>query len=64
LCGLGLRNPALHTIELSGGLRALRLGLRKAGGTLADTGFRVGYSLEDGVRAYADWLRANPDMLQ
>ena len=31
---------------------------------LADTGFRVGYSLEDGVRAYADWLRANPDLLQ
>jgi UDP-glucuronate 4-epimerase len=31
---------------------------------LADTGFRVGYSLEEGVRAYADWLRANPDLLQ
>jgi nucleoside-diphosphate-sugar epimerase len=30
----------------------------------ADTGFHVGYSLEDGVRAYADWLRANPDILQ
>ena len=30
---------------------------------LADTGFRVGYSLEDGVRAYADWMRANPDLL-
>lgn len=30
---------------------------------LADAGFRVGYSLEDGVRAYADWMRANPDLL-
>jgi nucleoside-diphosphate-sugar epimerase len=29
----------------------------------ADTGFRVRYSLEDGVRAYADWMRANPDLL-
>ena len=30
---------------------------------LADAGFRVSYSLEDGVRAYADWMRAHPDML-
>jgi UDP-glucuronate 4-epimerase len=30
---------------------------------LADAGFRVGYSLEDGVRAYADWMRANPGLL-
>jgi nucleoside-diphosphate-sugar epimerase len=30
---------------------------------LADAGFRIAYSLEDGVRAYADWMRANPDML-
>lgn len=29
---------------------------------LADAGFRVGYSLEDGVRAYAEWMRANPDL--
>jgi nucleoside-diphosphate-sugar epimerase len=29
----------------------------------ADTGFRVRYSLEDGVRAYADWMRANPGLL-
>jgi nucleoside-diphosphate-sugar epimerase len=29
---------------------------------LADAGFRVGYSLEDGVRAYADWMRANPGL--
>ena len=28
-----------------------------------DAGFRVGYSLEDGVRAYADWMRANPNLL-
>ena len=28
-----------------------------------DAGFRVGYSLEDGVRAYADWMRANPELL-
>jgi len=35
---LGLGDAALKTVELSGGLRALRLGLRKAGGTLAHTG--------------------------
>jgi nucleoside-diphosphate-sugar epimerase len=29
---------------------------------LADAGFRVRYSLEDGVRAYADWMRANPGL--
>ena len=28
-----------------------------------DAGFRVGYSLEEGVRAYADWMRANPGLL-
>lgn len=31
---------------------------------LADTGFRVEYSLEKGVRAYADWMRANPEMMR
>lgn len=31
---------------------------------LKDAGFRVSYSLEDGVRAYAEWLRANPQALQ
>lgn len=31
---------------------------------LKDTGFRVHYSLEDGVRAYADWLRSNSDALR
>lgn len=25
-----------------------------------DTGYEVGHSLEDGIRAYADWLRAHP----
>jgi UDP-glucuronate 4-epimerase len=28
-----------------------------------DAGFRIGYSLEDGVRAYAEWMRANPGLL-
>jgi nucleoside-diphosphate-sugar epimerase len=28
-----------------------------------DAGFTVGHSLEDGVRAYADWMRANPGLL-
>jgi len=28
-----------------------------------DAGCRVGYSLENGVRAYADWMRAHPDLL-
>jgi len=31
---------------------------------LADTGFSVKYSLEKGIRAYADWMRANPELLQ
>jgi nucleoside-diphosphate-sugar epimerase len=31
---------------------------------LKDAGFRVSHSLEDGVRAYADWLRARPQVLQ
>lgn len=31
---------------------------------LKDAGFRVNHSLEDGVRAYADWLRAHPQVLQ
>jgi nucleoside-diphosphate-sugar epimerase len=26
----------------------------------ADTGYQIGHSLEDGIRAYADWLRAHP----
>jgi UDP-glucuronate 4-epimerase len=30
---------------------------------LEDAGFRVRYSLEEGVRAYADWMRANPGVL-
>lgn len=30
---------------------------------IADTGFRTGFGLEAGVRAYADWLRARPDLL-
>jgi len=31
---------------------------------LRDTGFSVGYSLQNGVQAYADWMRANPGMLR
>jgi nucleoside-diphosphate-sugar epimerase len=31
---------------------------------LTDSGFSVQYSLEKGVRAYADWMRANPELLQ
>lgn len=31
---------------------------------LRDTGFSVGYSLEKGVRAYAEWMRANPETLR
>ena len=27
-----------------------------------DTGYEVGPSLEDGIRAYADWLRAHPEL--
>jgi len=27
-----------------------------------DTGFKVGHSLEGGVRAFADWMRANPEV--
>ena len=27
-----------------------------------DTGYEVGHSLEDGIRAYADWLRAHPEL--
>lgn len=26
-----------------------------------DTGYEVGHALEDGMRAYADWLRAHPE---
>lgn len=28
---------------------------------LKDTGFKIGYSLEDGVRAFTDWMRVNPE---
>jgi UDP-glucuronate 4-epimerase len=28
-----------------------------------DAGFLIGHSLEDGVRAYAEWMRANPGLL-
>lgn len=53
--GAGTEPWTIHT-KMRGPLAGNRL--------FADTGFRVGYSLEDGVRAYADWMRANPDMLQ
>lgn len=29
-----------------------------------DTGFRVGHSLEAGIGAYADWMRAHPELLR
>lgn len=36
-----------------------------AGERLAqDTGYRVGHSLEAGIRAFADWIRAHPETLQ
>ncbi|HKY07907.1 MAG TPA: hypothetical protein VJQ55_06685, partial [Candidatus Binatia bacterium] len=31
---------------------------------LIDAGFSVQYTLEKGVRAYADWMRANPELVQ
>ena len=34
-----------------------------AGGRLReDTGYQIGHSLEDGIRAYADWLRTQPGL--
>ncbi len=30
---------------------------------LADTGFAVAHSLEDGIRAYAEWMREHPETL-
>lgn len=53
--GAGTEPWTIHT-KMRGPLAGNRL--------FTDTGFRVGHSLEDGVRAYADWMRANPDMLQ
>jgi nucleoside-diphosphate-sugar epimerase len=53
--GAGTEPWTLHT-RMRGPLGGDRL--------LKDAGFRVGYSLEAGVRAYADWLRANPQALQ
>ncbi len=53
--GAGTEPWTIHT-KMRGPLAGKRL--------LADTGFRVGYSLEDGIQAYADWMRANPDILQ
>jgi UDP-glucuronate 4-epimerase len=36
-----------------------------AGERLAqDTGFRMGHSLEAGIQAFADWIRAHPETLQ
>jgi hypothetical protein len=29
-----------------------------------DAGFMVGHSLEQGIAAYADWMRAHPEMLR
>jgi nucleoside-diphosphate-sugar epimerase len=28
----------------------------------ADTSYEIGHSLQDGIRAYADWLRAHPEL--
>jgi UDP-glucuronate 4-epimerase len=53
--GAGTEPWTIHT-RMRGPLAGNRL--------FEDTGFRVGYSLEDGVRAYAEWLSANPDALQ
>jgi UDP-glucuronate 4-epimerase len=53
--GAGTEPWTIHT-RMRGPLAGDRL--------LEDTGFRVRYSLEDGVRDYAEWLRANPDVLQ
>ena len=53
--GAGTEPWTIHT-KMRGPLAGNRL--------FTDTGFRVGYSLEEGVRAYADWMRANPGMLQ
>jgi UDP-glucuronate 4-epimerase len=53
--GAGTEPWTIHT-RMRGPLAGNRL--------FVETGFRIGYSLEDGVRAYTDWLRANPDLLQ
>ena len=53
--GAGTEPWTIHT-RMRGPLAGDRL--------LKDAGFRVGHSLEDGVRAYADWLRANPEVLR
>ena len=57
------------TIELGAGTEPWTIHSRMRGPLagerlLTDAGFRVGYSLEKGVRAYADWMRANPGMLR
>lgn len=57
------------TIELGAGTEPWTIHSRMRGPLagerlLTDAGFRVGYSLEKGVRAYADWMRANPEMLR
>jgi len=51
--GAGTEPWTIHT-RMRGPLAGDRL--------LKDAEFRVGHSLEDGVRAYADWLRANPEV--
>jgi UDP-glucuronate 4-epimerase len=53
--GAGTEPWTLHT-RMRGPLGGDRL--------LKDAGFRVQYPLEAGVRAYAEWLRANPQALQ
>jgi nucleoside-diphosphate-sugar epimerase len=52
--GAGTEPWTIHT-KMRGPLAGTRL--------REDTGFTVGHSLEDGVRAYADWMRANAGLL-
>ena len=52
--GVGTEPWTTHT-RMRGPLAGNRL--------FEDAGFRIGYSLEEGVRAYANWMRSNPDLL-
>lgn len=52
--GAGTEPWTIHT-KMRGPLAVTRL--------REDAGFTVGHSLEDGVRAYADWMRANAGLL-
>ena len=56
-------------IEFGGGTEPWTIHTRMRGPLagnrlLMDAGFSVKYTLENGVRTYADWMRANLDLLQ